>query len=157
MTRKNMGGVAVDRQMRVLDERDRVLPGLYAVGELNGSLGINGRHGLDGMFLGPAILSGRLAGQAIAANYPAARPVVVMEPISAPPDAGNWQPGLTAKRLESMLAESRDGYWHFQVSHQLVVERRYACTRCHSAQLRFSRPGDRASMLAQTKVCTNCH
>ncbi|MFQ6004821.1 MAG: FAD-binding protein, partial [Woeseia sp.] len=67
MTRKNMGGVAVDRQARALDERGQVIQGLYAVGELNGSVGINGKHGLDGMFLGPAILTGRLAGQSIAA------------------------------------------------------------------------------------------
>ena len=33
---------------------------MYAVGELNGSVGINGKHGLDGMFLGPAILTGRI-------------------------------------------------------------------------------------------------
>ncbi|HSG66631.1 MAG TPA: FAD-dependent oxidoreductase, partial [Gammaproteobacteria bacterium] len=42
MTRKSMGGVAVDRQARALDAEGNVFPGLYAVGEINGSVGING-------------------------------------------------------------------------------------------------------------------
>ena len=67
MTRKNMGGVAIDMQARVLNREGQVVPGLYASGELTGSVGINGSHGMDGMFLGPAIVTGRLAGRAIAA------------------------------------------------------------------------------------------
>lgn len=157
MTRKNMGGVAIDRQARALDHRGQVLPGLYAVGELNGSLGINGKYGLDGMFLGPAILSGRLAGRSIAAAYAAGPEKPAIEPSLPAPDAGNRQVALTAEDLESLLADSREGYWHFQVSHHLVLERGYACTRCHSAQLPFAPLYDRQSLLAQTEVCTNCH
>ena len=157
MTRKNMGGVAIDRQARALDHRGQVIPGLYAVGELNGSVGINGKHGLDGMFLGPAILTGRLAGQSIAAAYAAGPEMPAIERSLPPPDASNWQAAPTAQDLESLLAESRDGYWHFQVSHHLVIERGYACARCHSAQLPFSPLYDRESMLAQIRVCTHCH
>lgn len=157
MTRKNMGGVAIDRQARALDHRAQVIPGLYAVGELNGSVGVNGKHGLDGMFLGPAILTGRLAGRSIAAQYAAAPGKPAIEISLLTPDADNWQVALTAEHLESLLAVSRDGYWHFQVAHHLVLERGYTCTDCHSAQLPFFPPNDRASMLAQTRVCTNCH
>jgi predicted oxidoreductase len=157
MTRKNMGGVAIDRQARALDHRGQVFPGLYAVGELNGSLGINGKHGLDGMFLGPAILTGRLAGRSIAAAYAAGPEKPAIEPSLPAPDAGNRQAALTAEDLESLLADSREGYWHFQVSHHLVLERGYACARCHSAQLPFAPLYDLQSVLAQTEVCTNCH
>ena len=157
VTRKNMGGVAVDRQARALDQHGQAVPGLYAVGELNGSVGINGKHGLDGMFLGPAILTGRLAGQSIAAAYDAAPQRPATEPSSPPSDTVNWQPALSPEDLESLLADSRDGYWHFQVSHKLVLERGYLCTRCHSAQLPFSPVNDQQSMLAQTQVCTHCH
>lgn len=157
MTRKNMGGVAVDEQARALNAHGRVIPGLYAVGELNGSVGINGKHGLDGMFLGPAILTGRLAGRSIAATYVAGQARIVVEPSSLPPDAGDWRPALTAGHLESLLAKPREGYWHFEQSHQLVLERGYACTDCHSALLPFAPPNDRQSLLAQTQVCTNCH
>jgi len=157
MTRKNMGGVAIDGQMRALDKSGQVLPGLYAVGELNGSLGINGQHGLDGMFLGPAILSGRLAGQSIAAATSAVKKKPEVLSTERQQNVGEWQATMTSAGLEAMLRTPRDGYWHFQVSHQLVLERRYLCASCHSAQLPFSSVNDRASRLLQTEVCTTCH
>ena len=58
MPRKSMGGVAVDMQARALNAAGEVVPGLYAAGELTGSVGINGTHGMDGMFLGPSLLTG---------------------------------------------------------------------------------------------------
>jgi len=161
MTRKNMGGIAIDTQARALDKSGQVLPGLYAVGELNGSLGINGKHGLDGMFLGPAILSGRLAGQSIVA---ASRVTKVPELLSNEQlstgelhRAADWQPTMTTADLEVALSEPRDGYWHFKVSHQLVLERGYVCTSCHSAELPFATIGDRESRLIQSALCTMCH
>lgn len=156
MTRKNMGGVAIDTEARALAKSGQVLPGLYAVGELNGSLGINGKHGLDGMFLGPAILSGRLAGQSIVA---ASATTKVPEGLSTEDSrrVGDWQATMTAAALEELLSKPRDGYWHFEVSHQLVLERAYACSSCHSAELPFSTISDRAGRLVQTGVCTVCH
>jgi predicted oxidoreductase len=156
-TRKNMGGVAIDRQMRVLDKSGQVLPGLYAVGELNGSLGINGKHGLDGMFLGPAILSGRLAGQSIAAATAVATQESAVLRTEQSQPVSEWQPTMKPEHLAAMLNESRDGYWHFQKSHELVLERRYACNSCHSATLPFSTANSRASRLLQTEECTTCH
>lgn len=156
-TRKNMGGVAIDWQARALDFSGKVIPGLYAVGELTGSVGINGKHGLDGMFLGPAILTGRLAGMSIADSYPDGREMPATVDISSSPATGVWRASLTAADLALLLAESRGGYWHFQVSHRLVLERGYECKSCHSAQLPFSPLTDRQSLLAQTEVCTRCH
>lgn len=157
VTRKNMGGVAIDDQARVLNSAGDVIPGLYAVGELNGSVGINGKHGLDGMFLGPAILTGRLAGMSVAEGYADAQDIAELENSLATPDVGNWQAGMTTDDLESLLEVSREGYWHFQVAHRLVLERGYECARCHWAQAPFLPLNDRQSLLAQTKVCTQCH
>ena len=157
MTRKNLGGVAIDEQARVLARSGQVLPGLYAVGELNGSLGINGKHGLDGMFLGPAIISGRLAGQSIVAATSSATRQLAVIPAEPPQQVGEWRPTMTAETLKAMLGVSRTGYWHFQVSHELVLERGYECSKCHSAQLPLSTVSARASRLLQTDVCTNCH
>ena len=156
-TRKNMGGVAIDKQMRVLDQSGEVLPGLYAVGELNGSLGINGQHGLDGMFLGPAIITGRLAAQSIVAATDVQTRAPEILPAEQTREVGEWQAMLTSKDLKALLSIPRDGYWHFQVSHQLVVERNYDCTSCHSAQLPFAPVIDRESRRLQTEVCTTCH
>ncbi len=160
MTRKSMGGVAIDMQGRALNDEGRVLPGLYAAGEINGSVGINGKHGMDGMFLGPALLTGRLAGMTIAAEHAAetealaTTPPLPEDPL---PDAATWQASLTAVELQSLLASPRDGYWHFEMSHNLVVEREYECTLCHSAQTPFFPLNNLESKLAQTQVCTNCH
>jgi predicted CXXCH cytochrome family protein len=64
---------------------------------------------------------------------------------------------LTAEFLKPLLARPRDGYWHFEMVHKTVVERRYECTRCHSAQLPFAPLVTRQQRSAQTEVCVNCH
>ena len=68
LTRKSMGGVAIDQSCRVIDISGRPIPGLYAVGELAGLAGINGKAALEGTFLGPAIVTGRVAGRAVVAE-----------------------------------------------------------------------------------------
>jgi flavocytochrome c len=64
LARKNFGGVKTDLQCRVLDKHFEPIPGLYAAGEVAGMAGghINGRAGLEGTMLGPALFSGRVAG-----------------------------------------------------------------------------------------------
>lgn len=160
MPRKSMGGVAIDMQARALNEAGDVVPGLYAAGELTGSVGINGTHGMDGMFLGPALITGRIAGRTIAQAVSAdgSREPVALDPQSAPiPDAHAWEPAIAAEDLDALLALERDGYWHFGVSHELALERGYECVLCHSAQVPFAALNDRQSLLAQSQVCGNCH
>ena len=66
ITRKSMGGVDVDLDCRVLNRSGTAIPGLYAVGEVTGFAGINGKAALEGTFLGPGIYMGRIAGRSIA-------------------------------------------------------------------------------------------
>ncbi len=68
MTRKSMGGISVDRATRVVRDDGSIIPGLYASGETTGFAGINGSAGLEGTFLGPSLLTGRVAGQTIVAE-----------------------------------------------------------------------------------------
>ena len=72
ITRKSMGGVAIDLESRVTDQQGRPIPGLYAVGELTGLAGINGKSALEGTFLGPCVLTGRAAAWSILGNAGAA-------------------------------------------------------------------------------------
>src|SRR5437764_2099196 len=58
-TRKSMGGVAVDLRCRVLDRQGQPISGLYAIGELAGVGGVNGKAALEGTMLGPGIFMGR--------------------------------------------------------------------------------------------------
>ena len=158
MTRKNMGGVSIDMGARVLNRQGQAVRGLFAAGELTGSVGINGSHGMDGMFLGPAILTGRLAGRSIAQAHDAAGAVAARTAgVSEPAAPGAWNPGLTAESLKPMLSSPRDGYWHFEKVHATVVERAYECTRCHSPQLPFAPVVTRQQRTAQIELCVNCH
>ena len=159
MPRKSMGGVAVDMQARALNTAGEVVPGLYAAGELTGSVGINGTHGMDGMFLGPSLLTGRVAGRTIADTQAAGAAALLVR--APPPEqslpAAGWDASLSAEDLEGLLASEREGYWHFRVSHELVLEWQYECTLCHSAQVPFYPLNNTQSKLAQSQVCGNCH
>ena len=138
----------------------RSRPGLYAVGELTGSVGINGTHGMDGMFLGPALVTGRIAGRTIADTVSAGisrQPIAVVSLPAPMADAGSWEPALTADDLQGLVALERDGYWHFEISHELALERGYECVLCHSAQVPFAPLDNRQGRLAQSQVCGNCH
>ncbi len=68
LARKSLGGVQTDLSCRVLKEDGTAIPGLYAVGETAGfgGGGIHGLRSLEGTFLGGCVLTGRVAGRAIA-------------------------------------------------------------------------------------------
>ena len=115
---------------------------------------------MDGMFLGPALVTGRVAGMTIAAVHNASGEPLDIAARAADqplPDADTWRATLTAENLRALLATERDGYWHFQISHELVLERGYDCTMCHSAQVPFAALDNREHKIAQTNVCGNCH
>ncbi|TYB56829.1 FAD-dependent oxidoreductase [Nonomuraea sp. PA05] len=69
-------GVDVDERSRVRRADGRVMPGLYAVGEVIGSAAVNGNAFCSGMCLTPALAFGRLVGRALAAS--------VLEPEAEP-------------------------------------------------------------------------
>jgi succinate dehydrogenase/fumarate reductase flavoprotein subunit len=162
MTRKSMGGIAIDTEGRALNGAGEVVLGLYAVGEANGSAGINGKHGMDGMFLGPSVVTGRVAGQTIVeawADVETQQPPISVSPLGEDPlpTEENWEGNLAPELLEAMITNSREGYWHFEKSHEMVLEREYECDFCHSAQVPFFPVNNRQSKLAQTEACSNCH
>lgn len=162
MTRANLGGLAIDAEARVLGGASQVLHGLFAAGEATGVAGINGSHGGSGTFLGPAVLTGRVAGRG------AARLVLGEAAATAPaspPDATERpRPGtapVTLRResgdLPALLAAARPGYWHFNVSHALLVERGQACADCHRSGWPPSPAITREQRLVQLDSCTRCH
>ena len=137
-----------------------------SAGEVTGSAGINGLNGLDGMFTGSAILTGRVAGRAVAAELakdsewmPVAftREEGDLIPPADEPTAEQWIAALGVDEVRALLAQSRDGYWHFERVHNLVLERGYECTDCHSAQVPFYAATSRAQKASQTQVCDTCH
>ena len=155
MTRKNMGGLKIDLDCRVLDTNGQPIPGLFAAGEVAGLGGVNGKAGLEGTFLGPALVQGRRAGRTAVASVHSSSPrsLTVATPATQPPRFVCQ----TCHILPMVYFSSRTGYSHSGRAHKLARERDYSCAKCH-AEVEFFKPWlHRISTLAKTESCSLCH
>lgn len=165
ITRKSMGGVAVDYTCHVLNKDDKPIPGLFAVGELTGQGGLNGRWSLEGTFLGSCVLMGRVAARAIQAD--SSRRPQPLEAAGAIRQARPRPVGRTSSatcnschNIEAAIAKPRTGYAHFESAHRKVLERRMDCTACHAEMEAFSpeRPQDhQTDPFSAVAACVACH
>jgi predicted oxidoreductase len=158
LTRKSMGGIVVDLKGRVLTASRSTVPGLYAVGEATGLGFINGKAALEGTFLGPSIVQGRLTGEELASVL---TPVHKAPPAPATAARSN-SPGVNVDcrgchQIEKLVTERRPGYWHFEKLHSVVLERNYECGRCHAEMAPFRAGQHRVNRIAQIENCLNCH
>jgi predicted oxidoreductase len=118
LTRKSMGGVAIDMECRALDAADRPIAGLYAVGEVAGFGGLNGKASIEGAFIAPAMLQRRMVGRAIAASAGRAPLATIASSRGSPPAAAAAvAPCATCHEMGVLLAHPRQGYWHFERVH----------------------------------------
>lgn len=162
MTRKSMGGLAIDDDARVVDGTGRPIPGLYAAGEVTGVAGINGSYGGEGTFLGPSVYLGRLAGRSASGNAAVvSSPVTVAPPARIQPstDAGYRGRAITLDpaALPQLVAAARPGYWHFEVAHRIVLERGLDCTACHTPDWPTRAPATATERQLQLNACGTCH
>jgi hypothetical protein len=163
MTRKSMGGLAIDGDTRVLDAAGRPIPGLYAVGEVTGVAGINGSYGGEGTFLGPSVFLGRIAGSAVSGGRSAFRrdPKAVAAPatvrISTDPAYRARAITVPPAALPQLLDAQRPGYWHFEVAHRIVLERKLDCTACHTPDWPTVAASSAAQRQVQLNACSTCH
>ncbi|MGH9772233.1 MAG: FAD-dependent oxidoreductase [Candidatus Acidiferrales bacterium] len=158
ITRKTMGGVDVDTKCRVLSKSGRPIPDLYAVGEVTGFGGINGKAALEGTFLGPCILMGRIAGRATTAHLQrrlAPRLRTIPPPI--PPKHFSNHACTRCHNLTEEVQEQRPGYWHFEHSHRYVLARKYKCAICHSSFYPFKPSRHKLNYLSLSSTCGTCH
>jgi flavocytochrome c len=160
LTRKSMGGVAIDRRTRALDRANHPIAGLYAAGEVAGLAGINGKAALEGTFLGPSVITGRMAARtAVAELRKGVQRTHTRESAAAP--APSNTPGVncaTCHDLPRLVEAQRPGYWHFERAHRLVLERKLECATCHAG---MPGPAERArhqiDRRAQSETCALCH
>ena len=146
MTRKNMGGVAIDRSGRAVNADGDRVPGLYAAGESTGVAGINGSVGMSGTFLGPSVYTGRIAARSALADLAVAdMGAAVAKPMVA------WEGPPPAPAPEA------PGFWHYTKVHAFAAERGDGCTACHDTSFPMATPAAPATLLARTGVCTRCH
>ena len=159
LTRKSMGGVAIDMQCRALDAGNRPIPGLYAVGEVAGFGGLNGKATIEGAFIAPAMLQGRITGRAIAAAAArAAHNADAPEPSSpARAPGAPAVPCATCHQMEALLAKPRAGFWHFERVHRRVAESQLECVACHAEMTPFRPARHRIDRVAQIDSCSYCH
>jgi len=173
LSRKSMGGVAVDLSCRVLDRRGQPIPNLYAVGELAGVGGINGRAALEGTMLGPGLLMGRIAAREIVAQLKTSGSLAKAKPASVPGSAG-VSPALPEKPpatpttdpeslrawrevLRQLVTEPRPGYLHFEKAHAVVLERKLDCAQCHRESSPLALNAEQLDRHALIQACVICH
>ena len=173
LSRKSMGGVAVDLSCRVLDRRGQPIPNLYAVGELAGVGGINGRAALEGTMLGPGLLMGRIAArEAVAQTKPkgklaSAKPaspagsagVSPAPPVTLPATPTTDPESLRAWRevLRQLVTKPRPGYLHFEKAHAVVLERNFDCAQCHREPSPLALNAEQLDRRSLIQACVICH
>jgi len=160
LIRKSMGGIRVDTACRVLNAEGHPVPGLYASGEATGFGGLNGKHGMEGTFLGPAILMGRVAAQTVAAAAKVKPAATSSAQLRTTPPAADPKLAATCSGchdLPKLVNAKRNGYWHFEHSHKIVLARKLNCTGCHAEMAPFRAESHRIDRHLQTNACQNCH
>jgi flavocytochrome c len=162
MTRKSMGGLAIDINTQVIGQNNQPIDGLFAAGEATGVAGINGSHGGSGTFLAPSVLTGRIAGRNSAAsarhagtitpafNHTNEQPLITT---AANPEV----PLMTSAEVSGLLKHERAGYWHWERSHTIVIERALACTDCHSPDWPTKPATTLHQQLLKLETCRQCH
>ena len=162
LTRKSMGGITIDNASRVLDRNGSVIAGLYAAGEVTGMGGINGWAGLEGTFLGPSIVTGRVAARTILRELGRSSD---REPMPALATGGSSRAGpnevsTSCKEchdLPMLVGKPRPGYSHFEKVHRVVLVREYDCSQCHQELFPYNVDAHQIDRLAQIDNCTFCH
>src|SRR4029079_2522135 len=89
---------------------------------------------LEGTFLAPSIVTGRVAGRAAlgeigpkAAAEPRALPAGVPPAVDQPKAVC-----LACHQLPTLVSQARQGYWHFEKVHSIVLTKQFECSKCHA-------------------------
>jgi len=157
ITRKSMGGVDVDLECRVLDTSGKAIPGLYAVGEVTGFGGINGKAALEGTFLGPGIYMGRLAGRTVARQLVPRTGPQPRTPVVGNPSMFEDAACLRCHDVTKDVGRRRAGNWHYEQSHSKVLARGYACSSCHAEMFPYRAGAHHLDRSAVVTSCRACH
>lgn len=162
LTRKSMGGVAIDLQARVVDEAGKPIAGLLAAGEVTGFGGINGSAALEGTFLGPSIVIGRVAARTMLAELEESRELVTthereyVKAAHALP-VHSAEACLDCHDLASQVSQTRAGYLHFEAAHAVVLDSQADCLECHAEMSPVDLSNHATDRLLQVDTCQSCH
>jgi hypothetical protein len=105
--------------------------------------GINGEHGGSGTFLGPSVLTGRIAGATAAKDSDL---------------SGKFSDSKApSENAMTAIVGSGQGFWHFEQAHERVAELDWTCSRCHSERHPKRMTRTPKEMLARLNTCQDCH
>jgi len=117
---------------------------------------INGRAALEGTFLGPCILIGRIAARAAVHPSTVDRKLRAL-PAPAPPANYANEACTGCPNLQRLTKRQRSGYWHFEQSHAKALDRHYRCGSCHQSMFPFMAGNHKEDRLALVNACHTCH
>jgi uncharacterized protein len=152
-----MGGVSVNLQCQVLNSGGKPIPGLYAVGEVTGFGGLNGKAALEGTFLGPSVLMGRIAGKIVSQEAKARRMPLRSIPEKPPAATFSNEACTNCHLVTNDIRKKRPGYWHYEQSHAKVLARDYKCAQCHQDVYPYQKRKHVMNRLTSTHFCITCH
>jgi uncharacterized protein len=158
LTRKSMGGLAVNDDAQVLNQGGDPIAGLYAAGEVTGFAGVNGRAALEGTFLGPSVLMGRIAGRSAAADAPRVRqPRQIRNVRPEMPAASYSDQACTRCHPIQSLALERSGWAHLAAVHRRVRNDSTRCADCHPEMHPYREQLHSADQMVLSLSCRRCH
>ena len=124
-----------------------IVPEQWRPDALTGLAGINGKAALEGTFLGPCIVTGRVA----------ARSILGSPDKSTPPAATSHERCISCHDVATLIEETRPGFWHFEQSHTRVLERKINCLQCHAELAPYDEVHHTMNQHALARTCASCH
>ncbi|MDB5385349.1 MAG: ifcA, partial [Planctomycetaceae bacterium] len=109
--------------------------------------GINGKAALEGTFLGPCIITGRVAARSL------------LKELETPSLKDPLQESRCAvcHDIPKLLSKPRDGYWHFEKVHRATQDRGLDCRHCHSELTPYRKDKHHVNRQSLTSSCVLCH
>jgi succinate dehydrogenase/fumarate reductase flavoprotein subunit len=151
----------VDLSCRVLDQKGEPIKGLYAVGELTGVAGINGRAALEGTMLGPGMFMGRIAAKQAVRRITRELKLPIPEhpTVKVEGTRSNKTETLRAWQevLRQIIATPRRGYMHFEKAHAVVLARNFDCAKCHTEASPLAVTETQIDRGSMSQACAICH
>lgn len=145
MSRKNLGGLSINQSAAVLNTDNTPITGLFAAGEVTGVAGINGSWGMNGTFLGPSVYTGRIAGKNAATRIEQSQAL------------SSSTAQIQKDKSVALFSRVREGYWHFEQVHKLIIERDTPCLACHTESFPMVEAVATSNRQAQLNTCQQCH
>ena len=124
---------------------------------------MNGQAALEGTFLGPGVVMGRVAARALPTaqlepRQPTSLTTLGTKQRALPPASTDTSQSCeSCHAVRADVAQPKPGYWHYAQSHRVVLERGTACLTCHASLAPYRPETHRINRLTQSQTCAACH